>query len=38
MEDITDADHAHAKQICRHFEIKYLRENHDLYVKSSFYF
>ena len=25
MEDITDADHAYAKQIYRNFEIKYLR-------------
>ena len=22
MEDVTDADYAHAKRVCKHFEIK----------------
>ena len=34
MEDITDADHSHAKRVCNDFEIKKLREYHDLYVQS----
>ena len=34
MEDITDADYAHAKRVCKHFEIKNL-EYHDLYVQSN---
>ena len=34
MEDITDADHAHAKRACKNFEIKTLGEYHDLYVQS----
>ena len=33
MEDITDADHVHAKRVCKGFEIKNL-EYHDLYVQS----
>ena len=33
MEDITDADCAHAKRVCKDFEIKHLREYHDLYVQ-----
>ena len=33
MEDITDADHVHAKRVCKDFEIKNL-EYHDLYVQS----
>ena len=28
MEDITDADYAHAKRICKDFEIKNLGEFH----------
>ena len=32
MEDITDADYAHAKRVCKDFEIKNLEEYHDLYV------
>ena len=32
MEDITDADFAHAIRICKDFEIKNLGEYHDLYV------
>ena len=34
MEDITDADYAHAKRIYKDFEIENLGENHDLYVQS----
>ena len=34
MEDITDADYAHAKIVCKDFEIKYLGEYHDIYVQS----
>ena len=34
MEDITDADCAHAKSVCTDFEIKNLGEYHDLYVQS----
>ena len=34
MEDITDADHVHAKRVCKDFEIKNLGEYHDLYVQS----
>ena len=33
-EDITDADYTHAKRICKDFEIKNLREYHDLHVQS----
>ena len=34
MEDITDADYAHAKRVCKDFEIKNLEEYHNLYVQS----
>ena len=34
MEDITDADYAHAKRICKDFEIKNLGEYLDLYVQN----
>ena len=34
MEDITEADYAHAKRFCKDFEIKNLGEYHDLYVQS----
>ena len=34
MEDITDADYAHAKSVCKDFEIKNVGEYHDLYVQS----
>ena len=34
MEDITDANNAHAKRVCKNFERKHLGENHDLYVQS----
>ena len=35
MEDITDADYAHAKRVCKDFELKHLGEYHDLYVQSN---
>ena len=35
MWDITDADYAHAKRVCKDFEIKNLEEYHDLYVQSN---
>ena len=34
MKNITDADYAPAKKVCKDFEIKYLEEYHDLYVQS----
>ena len=34
MEDITDADHAYAKNVCKDFEINNLGGYHDLYVQS----
>ena len=33
MEDITDADYAHAKRVCKSFETKNFGEYHDLYLK-----
>ena len=33
MEDITDADYAHAKRVYKDFEIKDLEEYYDLYVQ-----
>ena len=33
MEDITDADYAHTKGVCKYFKIKNLGEYHDLYVQ-----
>ena len=35
MEDITDADYAHAKRVCKDFETKKLGEHHDLNVQSN---
>ena len=34
MEDITDADYAHAKRVCKDFETKHLGGYLDLYVQS----
>ena len=34
MEDIIDADYAHANRVCKDFEIKNLGGCHDLYVQS----
>ena len=33
MEDITDADYAQAKWVCKDFDLRNLREYHDLYVE-----
>ena len=30
MEDITDADYAHAKRVCKDFEMRHLGDHHDL--------
>ena len=34
MEDITDADYAHAKRVCKDFKKKSLWEYHDFHVQS----
>ena len=34
MDDITDADSAHGKRVCKDFKIKNLGEYHNLYVQS----
>ena len=34
MEDITDANYAHTKIVCKDFEIKNIGEYHDLQVQS----
>ena len=34
MENMTDSDYNDAKRICTEFEIKYLYEYHDLYLRS----
>ena len=34
MEDITDADYAYSKKVCKDFEKRSLGEHHDLYVQS----
>ena len=34
MGDITDADYAHTKIVCKDFEIKKLGEHHYFYVQS----
>ena len=34
MEDISDADYAHAKRVWKDFEIEKLDECHDFYVQS----
>ena len=33
MEDTTDSDYNHGKRFCNDFEMKHLREYHDLYLK-----
>ena len=35
MEDITDADYVYSKRVCKDFDIKNLREYHDLYIQSN---
>ena len=37
MEDITDVDYPHTKKVCKDFEIKNLREYHDLYAQSNIF-
>ena len=34
MEDITDADNAYTKNVCKYFKIKNSGNYHDLYVQS----
>ena len=34
IEDITNADYAHTKRVCKDFEIKNLGEYHDMCVQS----
>ena len=34
MEDITDAENAHLKSVCKDFERKNLEKYHDFYVQS----
>ena len=34
MEDITDADYAHKKRVCKNSEIKKLGKYHDLSIQS----
>ena len=34
MKDITDADYAHTKRVCKDFKIKNLGDYHDLYLQS----
>ena len=38
MEDITHADYAPTKPVCKDFEIKNLGEYHDLYVQNDILF
>ena len=35
MDNITNPDYAHAKRVCKDFEIKNLGEYHGLYVQSN---
>ena len=35
MEDITYSDYAHAKTVCKDFQIKNLGEYHDLYLQNN---
>ena len=35
MEDITDADYAHAKRACKNFQIKNVGQYHDLYIQGA---
>ena len=34
MQVITDVDSRHGKRVCKDFEMKHLREYHELYLKS----
>ena len=35
MEDITNVDYAHAKRVCKDFEIKNIGEYYELHVQSN---
>ena len=35
MENITDADYVYAKRACKDFDLQYLCEYHDLYLKKT---
>ena len=35
MEDITDADYAHVKRVCKDFKIRNLGNYYDIYVQSN---
>ena len=35
MDDITNADYAHTKRVCKDFEINNLGEYHDFYLQSN---
>ena len=37
MEDITDADYAHAKRVCKDFEIRNLEQYHGFMFKVILY-
>ena len=37
MEDITNADHEHARRVCSDFKIRNLGDYHDLYLQSDHY-
>ena len=34
IDDITDADYAHVKRVCKDFKIRNLGDDHDLYAQS----
>ena len=34
MEDITNADYAHGKRLCKDFKIRNMEDYHDLYIES----
>ena len=36
MEDISDADYAHAKRVCKDFEMKILEDFYGFYVQSNY--
>ena len=38
MDDITDTNYVHAKEVCKDFEIKKLSEYHDFYLKCDILF
>ena len=34
MEDITNADYAHGKRLCKDFKIRNMEDYYDLYIES----